>query len=398
MSDFLIRYGEIALKGANQAYFLETLRRNLLSAVGDLGEARAKASFGRIILSVAAPAEDAAERLRRVFGVVSISPVQIVAPEPAAITAASVAAVRDALDADPALRTFKVDVRRADKRYPVPSMEAASEVGGEIRRLFPQLAARMKRPDLLIRVDIREQACVSSQTIPGPGGLPTGTGGRALALISGGFDSPVAAWLAARRGLIVSALHFHSFPFTSERAKEKTVDLCRVLARFTGGMDLWVVMFTDVQRAIQERVHEPMRVLVMRRMMMRIADGLAARVRAQALVTGESLGQVASQTVESIAAINAATALPVLRPLIGWDKMEIVARAQALGTYEISARPYPDCCSLFVPAHPRTQPTLAEAAEAEAGLDVTDLVLDAAARSEKLRIPGAGSRVPVPGR
>jgi len=393
MSDFLIRYGEIALKGANQGYFLETLRRNLLSAVGDLGETRAKASFGRIIVSVDAPADDAAERLRRVFGVVSISPVQLVAPEPAAITAAAVAAVRAALDADPTLQTFKVDVRRADKRYPVPSMEAASEIGAEIRRHFPRLAARMKRPDLLIRIDIREQAYVSSQTIPGPGGLPTGTGGRALALISGGFDSPVAAWLAARRGLIVSAVHYHSFPFTSERAKDKTVDLCRVLAAYAGGIDLWIVPFTDTQRAIQERVDEPMRVLVMRRMMMRIADVLAARIRAQALVTGESLGQVASQTVESIAAINAATALPVLRPLIGWDKTEIIVRARDLGTYEISARPYPDCCSLFVPAHPRTQPTLAEAAAAEVGLDVTGLVLDAVSRATRDRF---GRQLSVP--
>ncbi|MGH2348828.1 MAG: tRNA uracil 4-sulfurtransferase ThiI [bacterium] len=386
MSDFLIRYGEIALKGANQGFFLETLRRNLLAAVGDLGPARAKASFGRIILSVDGAGDDAADRLRRVFGVVSISPVQVVAPEPGAIAAAAVEAAREALAADPAIRTFKVDVRRADKRYPVPSMEAAGDVGGEIRRRFPALSARMKSPDLLIRIDIREQAYVSSQTIPGPGGLPTGTGGRALALLSGGFDSPVAAYLAARRGLVVAAVHFHSFPFTSERAKDKTVDLCRVLAGYTGRLDLWVVPFTDAQRAIQERVREPMRVLVMRRMMMRIADVLAARVRAQALVTGESLGQVASQTVESIAAINAATALPVLRPLIGWDKTEIIARAQELGTYEISARPYPDCCSLFVPAHPRTQPTLAEAADAEAALDTTGLVLDAAARAEKTRV------------
>lgn len=386
MSTFLIRYGEIALKGANRGFFLDALRRNLLRAVDDLGPARAKSSFGRIILSVDAKMDDAAGRLRKVFGVVSLSPIHQAAPEPAAIADAAVEVAGEALGADASIATFKVDVRRADKRYPDPSMEAAGKLGAAILRHFPQLSAQMKRPDLLIRVDIREQAYISSQTIPGPGGLPTGTGGRALALISGGFDSPVAAWLAARRGLVVSGAHFQSFPFTSERATEKAVDLCRTLAGYTGGLDLWIVPFTEVQTAVQQHVHEPMRVLVLRRMMMRVADILASRIRAQALVTGESLGQVASQTVESIAVINAATALPVLRPLIGWDKTEIVAKAQTLDTYEISARPYPDCCSLFVPAHPRTQPTMAEAAAAEADLDVSGLALDAATRAEKKSI------------
>jgi len=386
VSTFLIRYGEIALKGANQGFFLETLRRNVLAAVDDLGPAQATQAFGRIIVSVDAEPDAVEPRIRKVFGVVSFSPVRVAAPEPVAITDAVVAVAGSALQAHPSIETFKVDVRRADKRYPDPSMDTASRLGAEIRRTYPHLRARMKQPDLLVRVDIRAQAFVSSHTVAGPGGLPTGTGGRALALMSGGFDSPVAAWLAARRGLTVAAAHFHSFPFTSERAREKAVDLCRVLAGFTGGLDLWVVPFTEIQRAVQQHVAEPMRVIVLRRMMMRTADVLAARLHAHALITGESLGQVASQTVESIAAINAATTLPVLRPLIGWDKTEIIAKAQVLDTYEISARPYPDCCSLFVPAHPRTQPSLAEAADAEADLHVTELALDAAARAEKTRI------------
>lgn len=393
MSTFLIRYGEIALKGGNQGFFLETLRRNLLAAVDDLGPAQAKQAFGRIIVSIDADAGAAAAGLRKVFGVVSFSPVRVAAAEPGAITEAVLDAAGRALRADPSIETFKVDVRRADKRYPDPSMDAASRFGAAVRERHPRLRAQMKRPDLLIRVDIREQAFISSHTIPGPGGLPTGTGGRALALISGGFDSPVAAWLAARRGVTISAAHFHSFPFTSDRAKEKAVDLCRVLSGFTGHVDLWVVPFTEIQRAVQQTVSEPMRVVVLRRMMMRAADILAARVHAQALITGESLGQVASQTVESIAAINAATALPVLRPLIGWDKTEIIAKAQALETYDISARPYPDCCSLFVPAHPRTQPTLAEAAAAEARLDVAALALDAATRADVVPIERSVSRV-----
>lgn len=386
MTTFLIRYGEIALKGANQGFFLETLRRNVLSAIDDLGPANVKHAFSRIVATTEADAQIVADRLRKVFGIVSFSPVHVALAEPGAITDAVLDAAGSALRSDPSIETFKIDVRRADKRYPDPSMDAASQFGAAVRDRYPRLRARMKRPDLLIRVDIREQAFVSSQTIAGPGGLPTGTGGRALALISGGFDSPVAAWLAARRGLTISAVHFHSFPFTSERAKDKAVDLCRVLAGFTGGLELWVVPFTEIQRAVQQAVPDPMRVVVLRRMMMRAADILAARVRAQALITGESLGQVASQTVESIAAINAATGLPVLRPLIGWDKTEIIAKAQTLDTYDISARPYPDCCSLFLPAHPRTQPSLAEAAAAEAGLDVAALALDAATRAEVVRI------------
>lgn len=396
MSDFLIRYGEIALKGQNRGFFLETLRRNLLRAVDDLGPAQAKSSFGRILLSVDADPDDAQERLRRVFGVVSLSPVSVVPPVPDDITDAALAMTDAALRMAPLARTFKVDVRRADKRFPVPSMEAASDLGAAVRARFPQLEARMKQPDLLIRVDIREHAYVSTHTVRGPGGLPTGTGGRALALISGGFDSPVASWLVARRGVILAGVHFHSFPFTSERAKEKAVDLCRVLAGSTGDVDLWIVPFTEVQRAIQVTTPEPMRVLVMRRMMMRIAEVIAGQIHAQALVTGESLGQVASQTVESIAAINAAATLPVLRPLIGWDKTEIVAKAQDLGTYDISARPYEDCCSLFVPAHPRTQPTLEEASAAEADLDVSGLVSDAAARATRLRVGRTAALVPSP--
>ncbi len=396
MSDFLIRYGEIALKGQNQGFFLETLRRNVLRAVADVGPARAKVSFGRILLSVDADPADTADRLRKVFGIVSFSPIAVVAPTRDAITAAAVSMTDAALAAVASIRTFKVDVRRADKRFPLPSMEAASEIGAAIRRRFAQLAAQMKHPDLLVRVDIREHAYVSTQSTPGPGGLPTGTGGRVLALISGGFDSPVAAWLTARRGMTLSGVHFHSFPFTSERAKEKAVDVCGILAGYTGGVDLWIAPFTEVQRAVHDRTPEGLRVITMRRMMMRIADVLAERTHARALVTGESLGQVASQTVESIAAINAATALPVLRPLIGWDKTEIVAKAQALETYEISARPYEDCCSLFLPAHPRTQPTLEEAARAEAGLDIPGLVLDTVTRSVRLAIrPGHGAAAPI---
>lgn len=383
---FLIRYGEIALKGANQRFFQETLIRNLRRSVEDLGSVEVRLSFSRIIVDVNAEPAEAADRLRRVFGVVSMSPVRIVDPSLDAIIETAVAMVQDTLILRPQVQTFKVDTRRADKRFPTPSMAASSEIGAAIRQRFPELRARMKDPDLLVEVEIRDAAYVATETIAGPGGLPTGTGGTALALISGGIDSPVAAWLVARRGMTIVPVYFHSFPFTSDRAKEKVLDLCRVLATYAGPFPAWVVYFTEIQRAIQLQVPEALRVLAMRRMMMRICDVLAAREGAQALITGESVGQVASQTVESIAVINAATRLPILRPLIGSDKTEIVARAEAIGTYEISIRPFPDCCSLFVPAHPRTHPTVEELEEAEATFDIAALVHEAAERGERVMI------------
>jgi len=392
-SHFLIRYGEIALKGANQRFFQETLIRNLRRSVEDLGSVEVRQSFGRIIIDVKAEPADAADRLRRVFGVVSMSPVRIVDPSLDAIIDAAVAMVQDALPLRPQIQTFKVDTRRADKRFPTPSMAASSEIGAAIQQRFPDLRARMKNPDLLVEVEIRDAAYVATETIPGPGGLPTGTGGTALALVSGGIDSPVAAWLVARRGMTIVPVYFHSFPFTSDRAREKVIDLCRVLAAYAGPFAAWVVHFTEIQRAIQLQVPEALRVLAMRRMMMRISDVLATRERAQASITGESVGQVASQTVESIAVINAATRLPILRPLIGSDKTEIVARAEAIGTYEISIQPFPDCCSLFVPAHPRTHPTVEELEAAESTFDIGSLVHEAVERGERVTISAQGEQV-----
>lgn len=383
---FLLRYGEIALKGHNQGFFIDTLARNVRRAVEDLGATEVRTAFGRIHVTVEADPDQTADRLRRVFGVVSLSPIREVDLDLAGITSEAVALTEDVLARRPEAATFKVDTRRAEKRFPLSSMETSSRVGRAIQDRFPRLRAQMRHPDLLLRIELRDRAYLSTDTIPGPGGLPYGTGGRALALISGGIDSPVATWYAARRGMVVIPVHFYSFPFTSERSKEKVVDLCRVLASYTGPLDLWVIHFTEIQRAIQTSVPDALRVVVMRRMMMRVCERLAPRLGALALVTGESLGQVASQTLESIAAINAATTLPVLRPLIGADKTEIMAQAEAIGTYEISIRPYEDCCSLFLPAHPRTQPTLTEAARAEAALAVDALIAEALERSERIAV------------
>ncbi len=385
MATFLLRYGEVALKGGNRQFFLDALVHNVARALDGLGPADVRLAFGRVIVDVAAAPEEAAGRLGKVFGVVSFSPVQVADPDLDAVTAAAVALAGQARARRP-VRTFKVDTHRADKRFPLTSVEVNRHVGEAVRRAHPDLAVRLEAPDLVIRIELRERAYLTTEVLPGPGGLPAGTGGTALALISGGIDSPVAAWLGARRGLTIIPVHFHSFPFTSERSRQKVVDLCAVLAEYAGPLTLWIVLFTEIQRAIQRQVPEPLRVVVMRRMMMRIATALARRTGALALITGESLGQVASQTLEAITAIDAAAGVPVLRPLIGADKAEITARARAIGTYEISIRPHPDCCSLFVPAHPRTHPTVAEAEEAERSLDVSALVAEALDRSERQRI------------
>jgi thiamine biosynthesis protein ThiI len=386
MAHFLLRYGEIALKGQNQRFFVDTLVRNVRQAVADLGSVHVRAAVGRILATSEGAPAVSMERLRKVFGVVSLSPVHVVAATLPDITQAAVEATARALDAHPQSATFKVDTRRGDKRFPLTSMDTSREVGAAVLQHLPQLRARMKDPDVLVQIDIRDHAYVTTETIPGPGGLPVGTGGTALALVSGGIDSPVAAWLGARRGLTVIPVHFHSFPFTSERSKDKVIDLCRALAEYAGPMHVWIVFFTEIQRAVQLAVPEAMRVVVMRRMMLRIAEQIARREGARAVLTGESLGQVASQTIESIAAINAVTQLPILRPLVGADKTEIVERARAIGTYPISIRPYEDCCSLFLPAHPRTQPSLPEAEEAERGLAMPALIDEAITRSERLAI------------
>jgi len=383
---FLLRYGEIGLKGHNQRFFIDTLARRVGEAVADLGSHHIRTVFGRVFVTVDADRAIAIDRLRKVFGVVSLSPVRVAPPTLDAVTEAAVELVTGTLADHPAFATFKVDTRRADKQFTPSSMETSSLLGAAILERFPRLRAQMRAPDFVVRVEIRDHAYLTTEVIPGPGGLPVGTSGRALALISGGIDSPVAAWLGARRGLCVIPVHFHSFPFTSERAKEKVIDICRILAHYTGPLPLWVVPFTETQRAIQLRVPEPFRVLVMRRMMMRMSDALSGREHAQALITGESLGQVASQTIESIAAINAVTTLPVLRPLIGADKTEIVARAMDIGTYEISIRPYEDCCSLFLPAHPRTQPRLHTVVAAETDLEIPTLIEEALAHSQRIHI------------
>lgn len=326
--------------------------------------------------------DEACDRLARVFGVVSLSPALEAPLSAEAIDAAAEDALRAALAGRDGA-SFKVETNRANKRFPLDSRQINQRLGAHLLQSVPGLRVDVHAPEIIVNVDVREGAAyVYTRTVPGPGGLPVGASGRAHLLLSGGIDSPVAGWMAMKRGVELEAIHFHSPPFTSERARLKVGDLCRRLAAWGGPTALHVVRFTDAQKEIYARCPAELGVTIMRRVMLRVADRIASARGGLALVTGESLGQVASQTLESINTINRVADLPVLRPLIGFDKAEIVALARRIGTYDISILPYEDCCTVFVPQHPRTRPTPAEAEAAERSLDVDALVEGALAQVE----------------
>ncbi|MFO7265405.1 MAG: tRNA uracil 4-sulfurtransferase ThiI [Limnochordales bacterium] len=382
----LIRYGEIGLKGRNRHLFEDILVGNMRAALAPDVPAKVYREYGRMFVDVDPErTAEALRRLQRVFGIVAVNPALRTPLALEAIQEAAAQLVRR--PGDPA-RTFRVSARRANKRFPYTSQELNHLVGAYVLRHVPNLSVRMTDPDVTVTVEIRDRAAyVYAEEVAGPGGLPVGASSRALLLLSGGIDSPVAGWMAMKRGIKVHALHFHSPPFTSERAKEKVVDLCRVLAAWSPEpLPLHVVHFTEVQKEIYRKVPEELTMTVMRRFMVRVAARHAAAVGAVALVTGESVGQVASQTLESMAAINAVTTMPILRPLVAFDKQETIALAQRIGTYEISIRPYEDCCTIFVPEHPATKPALADVEAAEQALDVEGLVAQAVASIETMAV------------
>jgi len=328
--------------------------------------------------------QEAAQRLQRVFGIVSLSPVLRADLD---IEAIKEAAVKVVADASP--RTFKVETRRPNKSFPLNSPELNQALGGHVLRSLPGLTVDVHSPDVVLNVEVRDEgAYLYCKVIPGLGGLPAGVSGKGLLLLSGGIDSPVAGFLALKRGVAVEGLHFYSYPFTTERSKEKVIELGRILGQYTGTgtFPLWICHFTEVQKAIQKAPFPNLRITIMRRFMMRIGAELARKQNALALITGESLGQVASQTMESIFTINEVTNIPIYRPLIGMDKSEIVDIARQIGTYETSILPYEDCCTVFVPRNPATRPTVAQALEAESHLDVAGLVAEAVANTEYIEV------------
>lgn len=395
----LIRYGELALKGKNRPEFEDRLRDRVRLAVQAVAEpgARVEKAYGRLFVHLPAgdPAPVAA-RLQRVFGIVSLSPAVVVPATVADVTGAAVAAMERVLAAqgNPAGPVpFRVTANRADKLFPMGSMDLAMHVGGALLERFPALKVALKAFAIEVSVEIREgRGYVFSETLPGPGGLPYGSSGKGCLLLSGGIDSPVAGWQVMKRGVRLEPIHFHSYPFTSERARDKVLDLARVLSGWGAPMKVHLVSLTEIQKALRQHCPEPLHITVLRRFMLRIAERLARQVGGLALITGESVGQVASQTLESILTINEVTHFPILRPLAGMDKAEVMEVARRIGTYDLSILPYEDCCTLFVPSSPRTRPRPDEAHAAERHLDVEALVAAALAGVETVLVkPGESS-------
>lgn len=387
----LIRYGELALKGGNRSYFERALVRNVIEACRRVSPVTCERRRGRILVFPERRVEEVARRLQDVFGIVSVSPAWGVEPRPEAIAERARAVLADALRDFPPERpvTFRVESSRADKSFPLTSMELDRFVADRILDDPRRITVRLDDPELSLGIDVREErAWLFARRLPGPGGLPLGTLGRVLCLLSGGIDSPVAAWMAMKRGARVSFVTFHSYPYIGEASKRKVVELVRTLTRWQPAGRLWVAPFTETQVAIRDSAPAGYRTVLYRRMMHRIACALAPRERATALVTGESLGQVASQTLENLTCIGDAAELPVLRPLLTFDKEETVRVARRIGTFETSIVPEPDCCTVFQPRRPVIRGTLDACRRAEEGLDVAGLVERAVEGAELIEAEG----------
>lgn len=357
---FLLKYGEIGIKGKNRYLFEDALVRQVRYALRDVdGTFSVHKSQARIYVDCEGEYdyEDTVEHLKRVFGVVGICPVVRMEDAGFDKLKQDVVAYMDEMYPDKNL-TFKVESRRARKSYPKTSMEINCDLGEAILDAFPETKVDVHHPDVMLHVEIRNEIYVYSQIIPGAGGMPVGTNGKAMLLLSGGIDSPVAGYMISKRGVGIEATYFHAPPYTSERAKQKVIDLAKIVARYSGPIKLHVVNFTDIQLYIYEKCPHDELTIIMRRYMMRIAEHFAKKDGCLGLITGESIGQVASQTMQSLAATNDVCTMPVYRPVIGFDKQEIVDISEKIDTYETSIQPYEDCCTIFVAKHPVTKPNI----------------------------------------
>lgn len=368
---FLIKYAEIALKGKNRYRFEDALVHQMEIALSRIeGDFEVKKEQGRVY--VFCPEnydyDEAVDALQHVFGIVGICPVMIFEENGFENMAKDVVGYMKQCHPD-FNGTFKVWTRRAKKSYPISSMEVSAELGGRILDEFPNASVDVHEPQLNLSVEIRDKVYVYSQTIPGAGGMPIGTNGKAMLLLSGGIDSPVAGYMIAKRGVKIEAVYFHAPPYTSERAKQKVVDLARLVAKYSGPIRLHVVNFTDIQLYIYDQCPHDELTIIMRRYMMRIAEHFAKKDRCLGLITGESIGQVASQTLQSLAATNEVCTLPVYRPVIGFDKQEIVEISKKIDTFETSIQPFEDCCTIFVAKHPVTKPNLKVISHSERKLE-----------------------------
>ncbi len=380
---FLVKYAEIGIKGKNRRLFEDALIKQIKFSLESVGDFSVFKEQGRIFVKAndTFDQEETISALQRVFGISAICPVVIKESAQWEDLAKAVCEYVDHAYPDKNI-TFKVLARRADKSYPKKSFEIAADLGAEILDHFPEMKVDVHHPAVYINVELRTHVYIYSIEIPGPGGMPVGTNGKAMLLLSGGIDSPVAGYMISKRGVYLDAVYFHAPPYTSERAKEKVVDLAKLVAKYSGPIHLHIVNFTDIQLAIYEKCPHDELTIIMRRYMMRIAEYLAKENKAQALITGESIGQVASQTMQSLVATNAVCTMPVFRPLIGMDKQEIVDISEKINTYETSILPYEDCCTIFVAKHPVTKPKVSVIEASERKLsEVIDNLMEQALNS-----------------
>lgn len=387
---FLIKYGEIGVKGKNRYLFEDALVRQIRYALKKTdGEFEVTKENGRIYATAVSDFDfdEAVEALKTVFGIIGICPVVQIEDNGFDDLADTVIKYFDSAYPDKHF-SFKVIARRARKNYPMDSMEINMEMGGRLLDAFPELSVDVHNPDVLLQIEIRNKINIYSTEIPGPGGMPVGTAGKAMLLLSGGIDSPVAGYMVAKRGVELEATYFHAPPYTSERAKQKVIDLAKLVAKYSGPITLNVVNFTDIQLAIYEKCPHDELTIIMRRYMMRIAEELGKESGCLGLVTGESIGQVASQTMHSLYCTNEVCTMPVFRPVIGFDKQEIIDLSEKIGTYETSIQPFEDCCTIFVAKHPVTKPNLNIIQRDEHNLDdcIDELFKTAIETTEKIRI------------
>lgn len=382
---FLVKYGEIAIKGKNRYIFENILADHIRRAVNHCGEFKVSKEQGRIFIEPFSDYDydEVVDRLSKIFGLVGICPVIVL--EDMDFELVKQSALDYMKDEYEDLNfTFKVEARRADKKYPLNSMEIACEVGAYLLDNIPELKVDVKKPQVKVWVEIRSRAYIYSKIIKGLGGMPVGSNGKAMLMLSGGIDSPVAGYLIAKRGVKLDAVYYHSHPYTSERAKQKVIDLAKIVSRYSGRINLNVVPFTDIQLYIYEQCPHEQLTIIMRRIMMIIAEKIAEKNGALALVTGESIGQVASQTIQSLTTTNAVCNMPVFRPLIGFDKQEIVEISEKIDTYETSILPYEDCCTIFVAKHPVTKPSLKSIIRSERRLEKIDEMIEEAINNVEL--------------
>ena len=384
---FLLKLGEIVLKGANRRTFEETLKKNVRRTVSHFGAFKVYIMQSTVYVEPQADDCDldgAWEACGHVFGVSSMCRCRACEKNLDAIYQAVVDYLGDELSVQ---RSFKVESKRSDKSFPLNSIQISQEIGGRLAEAFPQVAVDVHTPAYVVNVEVRDFAAyIHGPAVPGAGGLPTGTGGRAAVLLSGGIDSPVAGYMIAKRGVELECIHFFSYPYTSEQAKEKVLELARIMTKYCGRMTVDIVGFTEIQEAIRDNCKEEYFTIIMRRFMMRISERIARDHGAKCLVTGENLGQVASQTMDAMAVTGAVLNMPLFCPLIGMDKEEIVTIARRIGTMETSILPYEDCCTVFTPKHPKTKPVLALVEAEEAKMDVEGLIARAIENTEKVAI------------